>query len=140
MTERKFYFMNEVQRMTGLGQNQIYRFLKNGNIPNVRMGKRFLIPMAQFDALWNGGQAATETLSPVKRGRPPKPERERKTCNITLRVSPELLDTLGGEADSEGVSLSEIIRRRLSGVAVSGQQPRPTVVSFPRGTFRHTGA
>lgn len=48
-----------------------------------------------------------------KRGRPPKPERERKDTNLTFRVTPELREVLERRADAANRSVSAEIERAL---------------------------
>ncbi|QBS37112.1 DNA-binding protein [Thermaerobacter sp. FW80] len=53
-----------VMALTGLNRNTVYTYLRAGVIPNVRVGRRFLIPKAAFvqwlekGAARNGGDAA----------------------------------------------------------------------------------
>jgi excisionase family DNA binding protein len=39
----------EVSRRLGLGKNQTYLALRRDEIPNIRIGRRFLIPRAAFE-------------------------------------------------------------------------------------------
>jgi hypothetical protein len=48
-----------------------------------------------------------------KRGRPPKPEQERKDTNLTFRVTPELRDLLERQANAGNRSVSAEIERAL---------------------------
>jgi excisionase family DNA binding protein len=49
--ERKTYDIPEAGRMLGLGKNAAYNAAHRGQIPTIKIGGRFLVPKAKFDAM-----------------------------------------------------------------------------------------
>jgi NADPH-dependent glutamate synthase beta subunit-like oxidoreductase len=54
-----------------------------------------------------------EPVAPKKRGRPPKPESERKGRNLTFRMRDEVRDWLTVRAAKSGRTVSDEINRIL---------------------------
>jgi excisionase family DNA binding protein len=55
-TERATYSPEELQYMLGVSRRKVYDGLNSGAIPNIRLGKRFIIPRASIqDWLRNAG-------------------------------------------------------------------------------------
>ena len=50
------YSVEEVARLLGIARNGAYERVRAGDIPSIRMGKRYLIPRERFHA-WLNGQA-----------------------------------------------------------------------------------
>jgi excisionase family DNA binding protein len=44
----------EAAKILGVGRNQGYEAVKNGQIPVIRIGKRLLVPMAALDRMLKG--------------------------------------------------------------------------------------
>ena len=42
--EKLVYSVKEVSKALNIGMNKTYELLKNGDIPSVRVGKRFIVP------------------------------------------------------------------------------------------------
>ncbi len=53
--DRRAYTPEEVARMLGLHLNSVYAMLKAGDIPAVRVGRKWLISKRRFDAWFDGG-------------------------------------------------------------------------------------
>jgi excisionase family DNA binding protein len=49
--------VNEAAERLGIGRNQAYEAVKNGQIPAIRIGKRLLVPEAALERLMNVGAA-----------------------------------------------------------------------------------
>jgi excisionase family DNA binding protein len=49
-TERKTLTIPETAKVLGIGLNQAYEAAKRGDIPNIRVGKRILVPVAALEA------------------------------------------------------------------------------------------
>lgn len=43
---RACYSIAELQQLLGVGKHSIYRMLAEGKIPNIRVGKKFVVPIA----------------------------------------------------------------------------------------------
>jgi excisionase family DNA binding protein len=53
------YSIAQIQKMVPLGKTRIYQCLAAGQIPCIRLGKRFIVPRKKFDEwLDSGGTAA----------------------------------------------------------------------------------
>lgn len=63
MTTKAFYTPEELRDVLPLGRSQIYKMLADGHIPSLRLGKKFVIPRAAFDA-W---LASCGTINPIPR-------------------------------------------------------------------------
>ncbi len=50
-TERRTMTVDEVAKVLGLGRNAAYNAVKSGEIPSIRIGNKYLIPMAAIDAM-----------------------------------------------------------------------------------------
>jgi excisionase family DNA binding protein len=76
---RACYSIAELQQLLGVGKHSVYSMLKQGKIPNIRVGKKFVVPIA----------AVTRMLENV--GAPPAPAAvEASTGPVaeTCQVSP----------------------------------------------------
>jgi excisionase family DNA binding protein len=49
-TERVTYTPDALARVLGVARNTVYAALRNGRIPHIRIGRRFVIPKAAVDA------------------------------------------------------------------------------------------
>jgi excisionase family DNA binding protein len=49
--------VNETAERLGIGRNQAYEAVKNGQIPAIRIGKRLLVPEAALERLLDAGAA-----------------------------------------------------------------------------------
>ena len=56
-TDRRTYTPEEVARLLGLHLNSVYSMLKNGSLPAVRAGRRWLISKRRFEA-WLDGEGS----------------------------------------------------------------------------------
>jgi excisionase family DNA binding protein len=52
--------VRELQILLGISLNAIYRAVKNGDVPSVRIGTRLLIPRRWVDAKLRGTTASTK--------------------------------------------------------------------------------
>lgn len=59
--EKKVYYPEDLAKATGLGINLIYRELREGKIPHIRAGDRYLISRDNFEKWVNGESAKKET-------------------------------------------------------------------------------
>ena len=48
------YSVEEVAKLLGIARNNAYERVRAGDIPSIRMGKRYLIPRERFHAWLNG--------------------------------------------------------------------------------------
>jgi excisionase family DNA binding protein len=46
--------VDEAAKKLGIGRCQAYAAVRQGEIPSIRIGKRFLIPIAAFERMLNG--------------------------------------------------------------------------------------
>ena len=49
LTERRTYTVDEAARIMGVSRSAAYEYAREGLIPIVRVGGRFLVPRVQFD-------------------------------------------------------------------------------------------
>ena len=54
--EKKVHYAEDLARDTGLGISLIYRQLRKGKIPHVRVGDRYLISRENYEKWVNGEQ------------------------------------------------------------------------------------
>ena len=54
-TDRQTYYPEDVARMLGVHTNSVYTMLKDGTLPAVKAGRRWLISRRRFDAWLTGG-------------------------------------------------------------------------------------
>lgn len=47
----------EAARRLGIGRNQGYEAARRGEIPTIRLGKRYVVPLAAFERMLNGSSA-----------------------------------------------------------------------------------
>ncbi len=52
--ERKTLTVAEAGEALGIGRNQAYQAVRDGKIPSIRIGKRWLVPKAALDRLLAG--------------------------------------------------------------------------------------
>lgn len=52
MEDKRTYTVEEAGAMIGLCRNSAYTAAQNGEIPTVRIGRRLLVPRAEFDRLF----------------------------------------------------------------------------------------
>ena len=48
----------ETSQALGMGLRSTYKAVRNGDLPAVRVGKRWLVPVAGIERLLNGGNTA----------------------------------------------------------------------------------
>jgi excisionase family DNA binding protein len=60
--EKVTYTAVEVEKILGLSRNSVYEGLHSGQIPCVKVGRRFLIPKAAVDRWLMSGSTATVPL------------------------------------------------------------------------------
>jgi excisionase family DNA binding protein len=46
---KRYYTPDETAEMIGVSRSAVYRLLRNGIIPSIRIGKRFVLPCAAVD-------------------------------------------------------------------------------------------
>jgi excisionase family DNA binding protein len=49
-TQKVTYTPGELARLLGIARNGVYSALRNGKIPHIRIGRRFVIPCTAVDA------------------------------------------------------------------------------------------
>ena len=49
--ERATFSIKEGAKILGVGRNQVYAAVHNGELPSIKVGKRFLIPRAALEKL-----------------------------------------------------------------------------------------
>lgn len=54
--EVQTYTVEEVAALLGIARNNAYEHVRSGDIPSIRMGRRYLIPRERFHAWLNGTQ------------------------------------------------------------------------------------
>ena len=52
--ERKTLTVEEVQKILGLGKNQVYQAIRKNQIPAIQIGRRLLVPKAAIDRMLAG--------------------------------------------------------------------------------------
>lgn len=52
--ERKTLYPEEVARLLGIHPNSVYSMLKDGSLPGLKAGRRWLISKRRFDAWLDG--------------------------------------------------------------------------------------
>jgi excisionase family DNA binding protein len=57
--ERMTITIREAAKLLGIGRSQAYEAAKRGEIPNIRIGKRVLVPTAALNAMLKREQGAT---------------------------------------------------------------------------------
>lgn len=57
------YTVDEVAALLGIARGKAYEHVRSGDIPSIRMGKRFLIPRERFHAWVNQERSAREVAS-----------------------------------------------------------------------------
>lgn len=57
MVERQTYTVDEVAGVLGVSRGVAYDQVREGAIPAMRLGKRWVIPKVRFDAWLSGGDA-----------------------------------------------------------------------------------
>ena len=50
--------IDEVAERLGISRNLAYDAARRGDIPTIRIGKRYLVPVAAFERLLGNGEAA----------------------------------------------------------------------------------
>jgi excisionase family DNA binding protein len=48
------YSVDDVAALLGIARGKAYEYVRSGDIPSIRMGKRYLIPRERFHAWLNG--------------------------------------------------------------------------------------
>ena len=56
--ERRTVSVDEAAVRLGLGRNSVYEAVRNGQIPALRIGKRWLVPIAVLDRMLKEGGVA----------------------------------------------------------------------------------
>ncbi len=51
MVERQTFTVEEAARILGLGRNTTYVAARRGELPTIRIGKRFIVPRAALEKL-----------------------------------------------------------------------------------------
>ena len=55
MQQRLFYKVSEVAEALGISRATVWRLIKQGEIPAVRIGRQYFIPRSYVDSLARGG-------------------------------------------------------------------------------------
>lgn len=53
--ERRVYFVSEVAEILGVSRQTVLKYIKNGVVPGLRVGGRYLIMKDEFDAFLRSG-------------------------------------------------------------------------------------
>jgi excisionase family DNA binding protein len=56
--ERRTVSVDEAALRLGVGRNSVYEAVRNGQIPALRIGKRWLVPIAVLNRMLREGEAA----------------------------------------------------------------------------------
>ncbi len=57
------YSVEEAARVLGIGRNGAYEAVRRGDIPSIRIGKRYLIPKAALERLLSSATVHERTAS-----------------------------------------------------------------------------
>ena len=49
MSKKKYYWVEEVCSITGFSRATIYKFIHDGTLPSIKVGKQYLVPVEVFD-------------------------------------------------------------------------------------------
>ena len=55
--ERRVYFVSEVAEILGVSRQTVLKYIKNGIVPGLRVGGRYLIMKDEFDTFLRSGGA-----------------------------------------------------------------------------------
>jgi excisionase family DNA binding protein len=58
MTDRRTYTVDEAAQQLGISRNACYDAIRRGDIPNLRIGHRIVVPKAAFDRMLEVGEPA----------------------------------------------------------------------------------
>ena len=58
--ERRIYTIEEAIQMLGLSRATVYKLVKEGKIPALRIGRRLVIPKAAFEKMLDGATIKEE--------------------------------------------------------------------------------
>ncbi|NKQ53311.1 helix-turn-helix domain-containing protein [Amycolatopsis sp. K13G38] len=58
MSQKVTYTVDEAAELLGINRGVAYQQVREGHIPAVRLGKRWLIPRDRFHAWLDGGEGA----------------------------------------------------------------------------------
>lgn len=61
--ERRVFTVDEVAKILGITKNLVYRQVRAGTIPTVKVGDRYLIPCAAFEKWLNDCHLKAEAVS-----------------------------------------------------------------------------
>ncbi len=61
--EKFTYNVDEVRKKLGVSRHTVYEALRCGQIPHIKLGRRFIIPKFAFDR-WLENQTSTKELVP----------------------------------------------------------------------------
>lgn len=65
--DRETLTVEEVGRVLGIGRNTAYAAVRDGSIPTLRIGKRYVVPRAALDRLLeSGGPQAIQAAKTTK--------------------------------------------------------------------------
>ncbi|MFC1500145.1 helix-turn-helix domain-containing protein [Candidatus Zixiibacteriota bacterium] len=53
--ERRVYFVSEVAEILGISRQTVLKYIKNGIVPGLRVGGRYLIMKDEFEAFLRSG-------------------------------------------------------------------------------------
>ena len=68
--ERETLTVEEVGRILGIGRNSAYAAVRDGTIPTIRIGTRYVVPRAALDRLLESGGPQGFDAGPAKRPGP----------------------------------------------------------------------
>jgi len=58
-TERQTLKIEEAAKVLGISRNTAYDAVKTGELPTIKIGRRFLVPRAALERMLGGATAAT---------------------------------------------------------------------------------
>lgn len=64
-TERRFHSVAETAALIGVSPLTVYRAVRSGEMPAVKLRGRWLVPVAAVDAMVTGALSAASSLNPA---------------------------------------------------------------------------
>ncbi|MFO7768337.1 MAG: helix-turn-helix domain-containing protein [bacterium] len=61
--ERRVYFVSEVAEILGVSRQTVLKYIKEGLVPGIRVGGRYLIMKDEFEEFLRSGGSRSETES-----------------------------------------------------------------------------
>jgi len=104
--------LKEAATFLRIGRNQAYEAVKRGEIPAIRLGRRYLIPTAKLNLLLESAEIVR-----AERQRPAavlRSQRQEAGVNVNVRLPISLFEKIRQAAAANQRSISKEIRARLN--------------------------